>query len=237
MGLRTSLIASVTSSSWGANDPDYTYPDMHSSLIKGGLLKQGIIASSVGGNDDLGKTLSAEGRHLAIAAIDRNNLKVISERSLSESIGKRLALFKRQESLAGPVIAFVNIGGGIASLGSARNSATLPSGVMADIKLRQFPDKQGVMFEMAVRGTKVINFLNINHLFDRYKLPEDPVPLPHPGTGELFYKLKYDYLYVAISLLTLVSALIGVIVLDKKQNAIGKDVIYQNHESVLSDSL
>lgn len=238
MGLKTSLIVSVTSSSWGANDPEYTYPDMHSSLVEGGFLKQGIIASSIGGNDDLGKTLSAEGRNLAVAAIDRNNLELISERSLSQSIKRKLALFEKQESTAlGRIAVFVNIGGGIASLGSARNSGILASGLMHEIKLRQFPDKQGVMFAMAAQGTRIINLLNVKVLFDRYNLPEDPVPLPRPGTGELFYKLKYDYLYVMVALLTLVSALIAVILFDKKQNAIGKNIIYSNEENVLSDSL
>lgn len=238
MGLKTSLIVSVTSSSWGANDPDYTYLDIHSSLTEGGFLQQGIIAASIGGNDDLGKTLSAEGRDLAVAAINRNNIEIISGGSLSESIERRLALFKARESLEpGKIAAFVNIGGGIASLGSARNAVILPSGVIHEIKLRQFPDKQGVMFAMAAGGTKIINFLNVNLLFDRYKLPEDPVPLPQPGTGELFYKLKYNYLYVLGALLTLVSALVAVILFDKKQNAIGKNIIYSNHESVLSDSL
>ncbi len=240
LDLKICFIGSVTSSSWGANDPYYTYLDIHSSLIEEGFLKQKIIASSIGGNDDLGKTLSTEGRNLAVEAINRNKLEIINEKSLRENIRRRMDLFRKQEQLINKELtAFVNIGGGIASLGSARNSITLPSGYLENIKLRDFPDKHGVLFEMAVKNKKIINLLNLNSLLNKYNLPIDPVPLPVVGGEELFYKVKYDYRNVCIALFVLVSMLVGVILHDKKHNALGKNVIYENNEnaSVLSDSL
>lgn len=241
LGFKISFIASVTSSSWGANDPYYTYLDMHSGLIEGGFLKQRIIASSIGGNDDMGKTLSGEGRDMAVEAIHRNKLEIINEGSLGKNIEKRMDLFRKQEQLSHrELTAFVNIGGGIASLGSARNSTALPSGLFDNIKLRDFPDKQGVIFKMAVNGKKIINLLNLNNLFLKYNLPVDPVPLPEAGSGDLFYKLKYDYRIVVTSLIGLLSVLAGVMVHDRKQNALGRNIIYKTNEDLtntVSDSL
>ncbi|MEO5602575.1 MAG: poly-gamma-glutamate system protein [Cyclobacteriaceae bacterium] len=240
LGLKVSFIGSVTSSSWGANDPDYTYLDIHAGLIEGGLLKQKIIASSIGGNEDLGRTLSAEGRALAIEAISRNNLEIINAKTLHENIRIRMEIFKKQEQLINKEIkVFVNIGGGIASLGSVENSNTLPSGFLDNIKLSDFRDKYGVIFEMTANQKKIINLLNLNSLLKRHNMPTDPVPLPEVGSGELFYMLKYDYQNVGIALFVLVSILASIIIYDKKQNALGKNVVYENNEAsnFLSDSL
>ncbi|HEX8039770.1 MAG TPA: poly-gamma-glutamate system protein [Chryseosolibacter sp.] len=239
LGLKMTFIGSVTSSSWGANDPYYTYLDMHSSLIEGGFLHEKIIASSIGGNDDLGRTLSEEGRGMAVEAIRRNGVPMINENSLRKDIAKRIGIFREQERLMNDELKlFVNVGGGIASLGSARNSVAIPSGLVEDIKLRDFPDKHGVLFEMAANGKKVINLLNLNSLLAKYNMPIDPVPLPEPGAGELFNKMKYDYGNVGIAMFVLVSMLTAVIIHDRKQNALGKNVIYENKEesAVVTDS-
>ncbi len=226
MGLKISFIASVTASSWGANDPKYTYLDMHSSLLKGGLFKQKIIASSIGANQDIGRTLSPEGRSQAAEAVKRNGLIFINGNSLSENIAARMKIFgDREKELGKKIKLYVNIGGGVASLGSNINSEELPSGLLEDVKLNIFPDKKGVMFEMASRKLPLINLKNLQRLMTRYELPRDPVPLPEPGEGKLFYDLKYDMRYVFGATSLLVMLIFGIVVFDKKQNAIGNDII------------
>ena len=84
LDLKVSLITSVTSSSWGANDPEYTFLDMYSTLREGGLLSQSILASSIGANQDIGRTLSPEGRNDAKQAILRNGVTFINGTSLAE---------------------------------------------------------------------------------------------------------------------------------------------------------
>ncbi|MDF1548637.1 MAG: poly-gamma-glutamate system protein [Bacteroidales bacterium] len=226
LGLDVSYIASVTSSSWGANDPEYTYLDMQSSLIKGGLLTNKIIASSIGANDDIGRTLSPEGRELVYKAIERNNIFFINGKSLAENISARMDIFDQYEKEKRKKIKlYINIGGGIASLGSTKNSNDLPSGLFKDIKLKLFPDKIGVMFEMASRNVPLINMKHIAYLLDKYNLPLDPVPLPSPGEGKLFYDLKYDLRYVFGATAFLVFIIVGIIIFDKKQNALGNKIV------------
>ncbi len=226
LGLEVSYIASVTSSSWGANDPDYTFLDMHTSLRKGDLIHQEIIASSIGANQDIGRTVSPEGREQVRAAIERNGIPFINGGSLNENIASRLEIYEARERALGKKIKlYVNVGGGVASLGSDLNSEKLPSGLIQDVKLKVFPDKKGVMFEMASKKVPLINLKNLQRLMTKYGLPTDPVPLPEPGEGKLFYDLKYDLRYVfgAMAILTLL--LFGVILFDKKQNALGNEII------------
>ncbi|MEM9024405.1 MAG: poly-gamma-glutamate system protein [Bacteroidota bacterium] len=190
LGLEVSFIASVTSSSWGANDPDYTFLDMSRSLIDGGLLSPRIISASIGANQDLGGTLSPEGRSLAEQAIARYDAPIIKGNSLAENIRTRMTLFdQREQQLKKPIKMFINIGGGIASLGSDLNSSNLPSGLLEDVKLNLFPDKKGVMFEMASRGIILINLRHVQRLIDRFELPNPPPSSPpglsssRPGSG------------------------------------------------------
>ena len=217
--LKVSLISSLTSSSWGANDPNYTFPDMYSTLQEGGFLNQNIIAASIGANQDIGRTLTPKGRDLAVEAIERNNIPFIDGSSLEQNIKKRMQLFEEREKETGQIIKlYVNIGGGVASLGGPENSNQLPPGLTKTAKLSMFPDKKGIMFEMAAKNIPFINLLNLSKLMNKYELPIDPVPLPDFGEGKLFKELKYDLRIVIGSTLLLVLLMVGVIIYDKRQN-------------------
>lgn len=226
MNLKVSFISSVTSSSWGANNPDYTFIDMHRTLREAGLFSDPIVASSIGANQDIGRTLSADGRMQAKQAILRNQVHLINGSSVNENIRQRMNLFAARESEIGqPIVLYVNIGGGVASLGSDVNSQTIPSGLMKEPKLEIFEDKKGVLFEMASRKVSLINLRNIQVLMNQYDLPRDPVPLPLAGEGKLFFDLKYDLRFVFGATAILVLLIFGVIVFDRNQNALGKNIV------------
>ncbi|MEM8894646.1 MAG: poly-gamma-glutamate system protein, partial [Bacteroidota bacterium] len=226
MGLKVSFINSITSSSWGANDPNYSFVDMHSSLVEAGLLSDPIIAASIGASQDIGRTLSGEGRSDAIEAMRRNGIQFIDGQSVADNINQRLDLLSaREQSLTRDISLYVNIGGGVASFGSDKNESTLPSGLISEPKLDLFRDKQGMLFEMASRGIPLINLRNIQVLMDRFGFPLDPVPLPLPGEGTLYYDLQYDLRYVFGATAILVLLIFGIIVFDRNQNALGKTIL------------
>ena len=227
MGLEVSFISSVSSSSWGANDPEFAYPDMHAMLQEAGLFHFPIQAASIGGNQDIGRTLSPEGRDLALDIIKRNDITPITGASLEENIQRRVQIIEdRERSTNKEIELYVNIGGGIASLGSSENAERIPAGIKKNVKLSMFPDKRGVMFEMASRRRPFVNLLNVQRLMTEYELPRDPVPLPPIGEGLLFTTLKYDLRYVFTALGILVLLIVGVIFFDKRQNALGNEVVH-----------
>ncbi len=227
--LKVTYLASVTSSSWGANDPDYTYLDIHKSLKEANLVNFDIAGASIGANQDIGRTLSPEGRELAIEAIRRNNVKLIKGDHLSDCIDQRMSIIRKAVKKSGKSVKlYVNIGGGIASLGSKANADNLASGLTSQGKLDDFPDKKGVVFQMVSQGKPFINMLNVQNLMTKYELPRDPFPLPHIGKGKLFKEVKYDLTNLIISFSGLLILLIAVILFDRRQNALGKEVIHES---------
>jgi len=224
LGIQPIIISSVTASSWGANDPEFTWVDMEHELFEDKIFTNHSIAASIGGNLDIGRALSLEGRELLETAIKRNHLEYINTGNIDGNIRKRLAIFKRYTGIK----AFMNIGGGVASNGSDINGDAIRAGYHETLKLKDFPDKKGVIFEMAKHKTPIIHLKNVQQLMDTYNLPLEPIPLPEIGKGKLYYSLKYQVGIVGVSLFFLVGLLLVTIYLDKKQHALGNEIIKTN---------
>lgn len=170
------IITSVGSSNWGANDPDFTWLDMERILVDAGIFKFKSIAASIGGGLDRGRGLSPEGRDLIYSAITRNNILFINEEYLDKSIEKRMDIY-RDHSDNKPIEAFINVGGGIASLGSVENSQFIPSGLIESLPMKNYPSA-GVLIKMADKKIPVIHLLNVTQLAEKYGLPVSPKPIP-----------------------------------------------------------
>ncbi len=223
LGLKPVIITSVGASNFGANDPYFTWLDMEKYLYDKGVFHNRSVAASIGGGVDLGRGLSPEGRRLIIDAIKRNNVEFIHEKYLEKSIAKRMSIY--YEKAGGREIkAYVNVGGGIASLGATVNGKIIKSGLSKLLDLQNFPVK-GVMIQMAQKKIPVIHLLNISNLLDQYGLPNSPVPLPDPGEGEIFTQQKYNVTLTFFVALLLASALIAVYIIDRKRHQLGTEFI------------
>jgi len=71
---------------WGANIPELTWLDMEKILYQQGLLNYRTVASSIGAGEDIGEGLTDEGKNLILSAIRRNQIPLIKETTLEESI-------------------------------------------------------------------------------------------------------------------------------------------------------
>ncbi|MBO6515589.1 MAG: poly-gamma-glutamate system protein [Bacteroidia bacterium] len=218
------VISSVTSSTWGATDPDFTWLDMHNMLHSKGVFKHKAVAASIGGNQDIGRALSAEGRELALQAIDRNGLIPIVGANLEENVARRMEIFQ-SHALSKPIKLYINVGGGVASLGSKRNGFALKAGLNEDVLLASLPDKKGVVFQMAQMKVPIIHLLHLNVLMNKFNIPYEPMPIPKVGTGDLYHTLKYDLVITGICLVVLTSLIGGIVYQDKKRNELGSEII------------
>lgn len=223
--LKPVLITSITSSSWGANDPEFTWVDMQRSLYDAGLISFMPAASSIGGNEDVGMTLSQESRMLAENAIKRNGIPYINEGGLLANVDKRMEVFRSDGGT--PIKLYVNAGGGIASFGSSRNATAMPSGFKHDLKIKDIPDHKGTAYHMVLDGVPILNFLNVRRILNKYDLPIDPIPLPDIGEGQLYSILKYDIRVVIVATLIIVGLLLAIVFIDKKQNRLGNTFLDQ----------
>jgi poly-gamma-glutamate system protein len=217
------IITSVGASNFGANDPYFTWLDMENILYQSNIFHSRSVAASIGGGSDIGRGLSPEGRELIKNAIERNEVEFIYENHVEESIAKRLEIYERQCG-GQPIKAYINVGGGIASLGSPVNGKLIPAGLTEYLPMRNFP-AQGVIIEMGQRKIPIIHLLNISKLLTDYGLPESPVPLPEPGDGGIFTQLKYNITTAAVATTILIIVIILVFISEKKQHQLGTDFV------------
>lgn len=199
MELNPVIITSVGASMWGANNPDFTWLDMEKLLFDRGIFKHRSVAASIGGKGDRGENISPKGRELCKNAILRNAVELIEEPSLEKSIKTRMRIFEKSIPSGKKYKAFVNVGGGAASLGSVHNEELIGPGLTKRIPPVNYPVK-GVIVLFGEQGLPVINFSDIGKLAEMYGMPIAPVPLPESPSGGVFYVDKYNVLFVAITL-------------------------------------
>jgi poly-gamma-glutamate system protein len=184
MGVKPLVISSLGASEWGANIPAFNWLDMEECLRKAGILDVTPIARALGGDEDIGRDMSPEGRELLRARIRTSGIPFVENPDLRTNVEERLRLY--DEAAGGkPVKAFVNIGGSWANIGTNAEVLKLKPGLVGDVFIPP-PGDRGVLQAMTARKIPVIHLLNIRGLAERYGLPWDPKPLPGPGEGGLY---------------------------------------------------
>lgn len=229
------IITSVGSSNYGANDPYFTWLDMESILYTSNIIHSKSVAASIGGGFDIGRGLSPEGRDLIIKAIERNDVEFINEKHLENSISRRLEIYEKHSN-GMPIKAYINVGGGIASLGNTINGKLIPPGLTQFLPLRNFPVR-GVIIEMGRKKVPIIHLLNISTLLADYGLPQSPIPLPEPGEGGVFTQKKYNLFTASIATLVLVVLILLVYFSERKQHQLGSDLLVNGTESSTNDEI
>lgn len=217
------IISSVGASSFGANDPYFTWLDMENMLHQAKIFRSRSVAASIGGNNDIGRGLSPEGRSLIEQAIDRNGVEFIYERHLENSIARRMEIYKEHANNK-PIKAYINVGGGIASLGNTINGKLIASGLTEYLPMKNFPVR-GVIIQMGQNGIPIIHMLNLEQLLTQFNLPVSPVPLPEPGDGGIFVEKKYNITLTAIATFILVVVILLVYMSEQKHHQLGTDVV------------
>jgi poly-gamma-glutamate system protein len=221
--LKPIIITSVGASNWGANDPFYTWLDMEKVLFEAGIFKNKSIAASIGGGLDRGRGLSPEGRQLLVNAVQRNKVRFINEEFLENSIQSRIAVYdslKKKDQIK----AFINVGGGISSIGSTENVQFIPSGLSNTLPMKNFPTR-GVIIRMAEKNIPIIHLLNINQLAHQYGLPISPSPLPQPGEGEIFIQKRYSVILTTVLTVFLIASISFVFFMEMKRHRLGTERI------------
>ena len=189
MNLNPVVITSIGASMWGANDPEFTWLDMESLFVQKGIFRTKSAAASYGGGNDMGRGLSPEGRRMILAAATRNSVPLLESDNIEDAITKRM-VFYEEEVRGRPYRLYVNVGGGVASIGSSHNRLLLPHGLSFEAGAHNYPRK-GCLIKMAEKGVPVIHLLNIVDLARRHGLPTSPDYFPMPGEGDIFIKEMY----------------------------------------------
>ena len=213
MGLIPMVITSVGASQWGANHADFTWLDMESILFNKGLINNKSVVASVGGRNDMGRLLSPAGREIIISNIENYNIPLIRKNRLAENIDERMKLFESFNKITN-YSAMINVGGGVASLGTSFNSKLLPAGIrnrsdVVNISIRD-GGIEGVLAKFAKKNVPVLHVLNIKSLTEQLGMPFAPIPIPEVGSGVLYAEEKYNILIATVCLFIVCGLVFGV---------------------------
>lgn len=208
-------ICSLGASQWGANDPDFHWLRMWACLKEREIFYVDPVAVSLGGEGDIGGGMEADGVELLKYAAEKSGLPFIYEPDLKENVAQRMQLY-RQASAGQGIRVFVNIGGGIANIGTDYEILKLRPGLVTPAHIPP-PERRGVLFEMADQGVKIIHLLYMKGLSSRFGIAWDPEGLPSPGESEIyklagkrgwdFFALVIFYLAVIVAIMTWMAVL------------------------------
>jgi poly-gamma-glutamate system protein len=186
LGLRPIVIASLSASMWGANEPEFNLLDMLSVLRERNVIRTRVIASVLGGGGAIGGSMDADGIAALRRSAARDGVPIVEARPVAAVID---ALLMRINAAAGDTTrpgAVINVGGALIGLGSCRESHEWPPGLT-----RRAPSctdgTPGLAMRFAADGLPVLHIINMRRLALEWGLPFDPTPLPIPGNNRTIY--------------------------------------------------
>lgn len=221
VGARAVVISSVGASQWGANDPDFTWLDIERLLVEDGVIPCRSVAASIGGSRDRGGGLEPEGRRFIMEAIERNGVELIHEETLDASIERRMAIYDGEAADSG-YTAYVNIGGGLASIGGTQIRKVVKGGLSRNLSRDLDVSNlsvRSVAILMDQRGVPIIHVPSADELVERYALPwlsDESASVPDVGHGQVFYQDRYNVPLAAVLAALYAFAVFVVVRLDIK---------------------
>ena len=222
IGAEPVIITSAGASMFGANDPEMTWLDMEALTSSKKLWDFHSVAASLGGGGDVGRGLSPAGRQLLRDAIDRNHVLYLEPTSVFEGVKQRVAIYDSVAAARHKLIAcYVNVGGGVASLGGAQNGRLIPPGLSRRLTTRNYPNR-GVVNVLGERHVPVIHLLQVERLARDFDVVDGGMTPVKPGAGLLFIRYRYNLWIVAVSVLILLGANLFVLRHDLRQQWLGR---------------
>ena len=212
LGIYPISITSVGASQWGANQVDFTWLDMEKILFENDLIPTKSIAASIGGRNDMGRLLSPAGRNIITDNIQYHDIPIIRKDRLAENIEHRMDIFSGIKKISN-YKAVINVGGGVASLGTSFNLRLLPPGVVirSDISNIGRPGGiEGVLSKFLNSNVPGLHILNIRPLTEQFKMPFAPIPIPEIGSGSLYADERYNIWVAALCLLVVSGSVFSV---------------------------
>ena len=208
MGLDIRYSTSVGSSKYGANNPEYAFPEMVKTLYDGGLISRLPVLVTMGGGGDMGYNMMAyvleeEEDVAAVEALKARLVEAGLAPATIESYQQDIAL---HEELYGDIKAFVNVGGNGLGLGHEDNTAmlSLGSGLLKRQPL-SIGDNSGLTERYLAKGIPTIHLLNVRALCEQSGIPFDPQTLPEIGAAAMYYGEDSSWIVLVVpALLTVV---------------------------------
>jgi poly-gamma-glutamate system protein len=194
MDVNLVYISSVGSSTYGATNPELTFPDMAWLLVEDGLLPIHSAAITPGGQNDCGQDMDAQILSEILTRLKGYNIPLLQIEDHQQNIAARMAFYEQR----GPISCFIAVGGNTTTTG--KDYIELGQGLIPPYSITQTGPRSGLIEIYSSRGLPVINFLNIKKLVADYGLPYDPSVPPELGGGSIYYETAYSKPLIAAAL-------------------------------------
>lgn len=178
-------MTSVGASTYGANQPELTFPDMACRLYQASLLERPPVLITPGGDYDCGVEMDPELRSQVLTRAAGYGVPVMEEPDYEKNLRARMDIFQAEGALR----CFVGVGGSIATQGLEDDG--IPCGVIQPGSLGAASEKSGLLRRYSEQGLPVIHLLDIKRLVADYGLTFDPERLLPPGESAVYFKTVY----------------------------------------------
>ena len=212
MGLKLIYISSVGASTYGANDPRLTFPEMAHRLVEDGVLETDSALVTLGGGQDVGGGMEPALVEEISARLRAAGLELMEEPDYQKNLARRQALYRQ----LGPIDCFVAVGGNVTSMGRGEVGIGLGQGLLEPGRRVRLVEDSGLVQRYLAGGIPVINLLNVKQLVSEYDMPYDPVQWPEPGESGVYYQLRYPPQPIAAGVLA-AAVLLGLCAREKRR--------------------
>lgn len=208
LGIESVVITSMGASTYGGNNPEFSYLDMEKFLYEREIIGKVSDRISYGGRNDLGEDITIESLEAITARIGGEH-KLIKNSSFNKNLQEKIETYSSQD-----IKAFINVGGNLTALG--KNNIMYEPGI---IKKTRYRDKTSLISHYLNKNIPVIHFLNIKEIANEYNLPIAPRSIDEVGNGQMYITVKYSVPMLIIGLILGVLGVLGYGVIGKKNKA------------------
>ena len=199
IGAQPVYIASVGASTYGANQPELTGPEMLQLCYQQGLLSTPPAAVTLGGGQDLGQGMMAEFfdeealLEETLQRLEQEGLHITRMEDYAENVAWRMSVY-------GPIDCFVNAGGNVTATGRDEAGYHLGQGLLRSRRFSSaLTDQSGLLCRYLAAGVPAIQLLNLKKLCADYHLDFDPSVWPARGESGVFYQTGYSRVGLAVT--------------------------------------
>ncbi|QDU54996.1 poly-gamma-glutamate system protein [Aeoliella mucimassa] len=199
IGAEPVIVHSVASSQFGANMPDMLWLDMEQVLYDEGIISFRSNAATLGGFGDRARGMDADSVALLKASLTRSNIPALEPNLLRESIDQRMDIYR---TAAGnrPIKAYVNVGGGAASIHGEDGREAFGGGLTENMPAGA-DSIDCVATRFSKQGVPVINLGNTISLAKEFGLPTAPQEMPTIGDGPVYFSSRPNRLVATLLLI------------------------------------
>ncbi len=220
-GLETCIMASIGSSSYGANLVEFTFFDMAEYLYDIDIFTKRIDYISFGGANDDGKEYPTEVVNELLERMNKRgyskeNGKFLCESDFYSNIKKRTDLIIKKCPSAKLLI---SVGGTLVAMGEGNTGTTLYRGLVKPSYLntnKNVPEENlGLLDTFLNRNIPIVQMLNIKGIAQDYGIEYDPDTIPDIGVSDAYYEISYN-LSIPIIALAISICLLGLYIVHRR---------------------